>query len=151
MRNSELEKLDVLVGDWTLRLWNAWFLDSLDTEVHGSATIEWLGDAFVVMRSKFGGDPGWDFVFGRSDANDAYVALYHDERGVCRLFQMTFGDGHWILTREDPDFHQRLVTEVSGDRITGRAEASDDAGRTWRKDFDLAFERVGESAQVSER
>lgn len=48
MRNRALQKLDMLLGNWTLTLSNAWFLDSLDTQLRGAATIEWLGDAFVV-------------------------------------------------------------------------------------------------------
>jgi hypothetical protein len=82
------DKLDVLLGDWALTLSNAWFLDSLDTEVRGSATIEWLDNAFFVLRSELGGDPAWDFVIGRNDPHEAYT------------------------------------------------------GHTWRKDFDLIFERV---------
>lgn len=81
-------------------------------------------------------------VIGRSDANDAYVALYHDDRGVCRQFAMTFDGRHWTMTREDPDFHQRFIAEVGEDRILGCWEASEDQGRTWRKDFDLTFERT---------
>jgi hypothetical protein len=125
-----------------MTLTGAWFLDSLDTEVPGRATLEWLGDAFVVMRTELGGQRGWDIVFGHSDANDAYTALYHDERGVCRVFAMTFTPTEWTLVREDPDFHQRFVSKRRGDRIVGRWDASDDQGRTWRKDFDLVLERT---------
>jgi hypothetical protein len=48
-----------------------------------------------------------------------------------------------VLTREDPDFHQRLVGAVSadGNRIDTHPDASEDHGATWRKDFDLTFER----------
>jgi hypothetical protein len=38
--------------------------------------------------------------------------------------------------------HQRLIAEVEPDRILARAEASEDAGHTWRKDFDLTYERA---------
>jgi hypothetical protein len=69
--------------------------------------------------------------------------LYHDERGVLRVFEMTFADGEWRLVRTDPDFHQRFIGIVGPDRIDGRWEASEDAGTTWRKDFDLIFERRG--------
>jgi hypothetical protein len=55
---------------------------------------------------------------------------------------MTFGNGEWALLREDPDFHQRFVATVTDDRMLGRWEASEDAGATWRKDFDLIFERT---------
>ncbi len=81
-------------------------------------------------------------VIGRSDAQDSFTALYHDERGVCRVFAMTFRDGRWTLEREDPDMFQRFVAEVEPDRIVGRWEASEDQGTTWRKDFDLVFDRV---------
>ncbi len=47
------------------------------------------------------------------------------------------------LTRNDPDFHQRFIGTVEPNRIEGRWEASEDAGATWRKDFDLIFERRG--------
>jgi hypothetical protein len=50
--------------------------------------------------------------------------------------------GAWILHREDPDMHQRFVLRlVDQDRIEAHTDASDDAGRTWRKDFDLVFTR----------
>ena len=29
--------------------------------------FEWLGDAFIVMRSEFAGEPAWDFVIGHND------------------------------------------------------------------------------------
>ncbi len=132
--------LDVLVGDWRLTLSDAFFLE--EDEVHGSARGEWVGEAFVLLTVELGGGGPQSLVLGRSDANEAYAALYHDERGVSRLFAMDFGDGRWGLHREDPDFHQRWVAEVSPDRIAGRWEASEDAGSTWRKDFDLVYERA---------
>ncbi|MFE5501248.1 hypothetical protein ACFQ73_01690 [Amycolatopsis japonica] len=146
MRNEAMERLDVLVGSWRTTLSDAWFLDPPDQEVPGSATIEWLGDAFVVLRWTMGDEDGQAasemvLVLGRSDARDAYTALYHDERGVCRVFAMTFDGTNWSLSREDPDMFQRFVAEVGPDRITGRWEASEDQGSTWRKDFDLVFER----------
>lgn len=140
MRNKKLELLDGLVGSWKLTLSDAWFLEPEGTEVHGTSEIAWLGDAFVVMKCDLDGD--LTIVFGRSDANDAYTALYQDDRGVCRVFAMTFEDPHWTLLREDPDFHQRWIAEVGPDLIRGRWEASDDQGKTWRKDFDLTYERI---------
>jgi hypothetical protein len=140
-KNEALQELDVLVGDWKLTMTNSWFLESLDIEIHGSAKFEWLGDAFLVMRSEMGGAPAWDFVFGRNDSREQLVCLYHDERGVCRVFDTTFGDGRWTMLREDPDFHQRFVGTVQPDRIESWAEASEDFGKTWRKDLQLIFER----------
>jgi hypothetical protein len=140
MRNKALEELNVLVGNWRLTLSDAWFLEPAGSQVHGSATVEWLDDAFLIMRAELDGE--FHLVIGRSDAQDAYKVLYHDNRGVCRLFAMTFADGHWTLSREDPDFHQRFIADVEPERIAGRWEASEDEGRTWRKDFDLLYERA---------
>lgn len=145
MRNTELARLDGLVGRWTTTMSDAWFLEPQGTEVPGAATIEWLGESFVVVRTRFSGDEHehseMTLVLGRSDANDAYVALYHDDRGVCREFAMTYDGEHWTLTREDPDFHQRWIADVGPDLIRGRWEASEDAGVNWRKDFDLTLQR----------
>lgn len=146
MRNTEMAKLEGLVGEWATTISDGWFLEPPGTEVRGTAVIEWLGESLLVMRmesvvgayerSKVTG------VIGRSDANDRYVALYEDYRGVCREFAVTFGDGQWTMSREDPDFHQRFIAEVEADRILGRWEASEDAGQTWRKDFDLTYVRI---------
>lgn len=145
MRNAELAKLEGLVGDWAVTLSDAWFLEPAGTEVHGRSTIEWLGESLLVMRMELGEGERTSqsgFVIGRSDANDAYVALYQDDRGVCRQFTVTFGNGNWTMVREDPDFHQRFIADVERDRILGRWEASEDQGKTWRKDFDLTFTRA---------
>jgi hypothetical protein len=147
MHNEAMEQLDVLVGSWRATMRNAWFLEPADREVAGSATVEWLGEAFVVFRWALEGDVGkatsdMVLVLGRSDARDAYTALYHDERGVCRVFDMTFDGSQWTLSREDPDMFQRFIAGIGPDRIEGCWEASDDHGSTWRKDFDLVFERA---------
>ncbi|WP_410579707.1 hypothetical protein [Amycolatopsis sp. lyj-108] len=146
MRNEVMQQLDVLVGSWRTTLCNAWFLDPADQEVPGSATVEWLGDAFVVLRWTMGDDDKaaseMVLVLGRSDTRDTYTALYHDERGVCRVFAMTFDGTRWQLNRQDPDMHQRFIADVRPDRINARWEASEDQGSTWRKDFDVIFERI---------
>ena len=141
MRNEALSKLDGLAGEWKLTMTDAWFLESRDVEVPGEATIVWLGEAFLHLHAAFGDDSTWDWVIGRSDAHEQLTVLYHDDRGVCRVFAMTVEDGEWRMERADPDFHQRIVGTVDRNRIMGRTEASEDEGTTWRKDFDLIFER----------
>ncbi len=147
MRNSELEKLDWLVGEWTTNLTNAWFLEPKGTEISGTTSIEWLGESFLIMRTKLGGDQHSHsescFVLGHSDPHHQFIALYHDDRGVCRQYAMTFDGQSWTMTRNDPDFYQRFIAELEQNRIKGRWEASEDQGKTWRKDFDLTFERIG--------
>jgi hypothetical protein len=95
----------------------------------------------VIDDSRFSDDSTLELAIGRSDARGEYVAFYHDDREVYRVFDMTFADGEWTLMREDPDFHQRLVMRVQPDRIDGRADASDDAGQILRKDLDYIFKR----------
>ncbi|SCL29063.1 hypothetical protein GA0074692_2656 [Micromonospora pallida] len=146
MRNTEMAKLDGLVGNWTTTISDAFFLEPPGTTVPGTAAIEWLGESLLVVRMEFGGGghegSEMSFVLGRSDANDRFVALSQDNRGVCREFAMTFDGGHWTMHRADPDFHQRFVADVEKDRILGRWEASEDGGTSWRKDFDLTYERA---------
>ncbi|MUL43909.1 hypothetical protein FZ103_22555 [Streptomonospora sp. PA3] len=144
MRNPSVEKLDGLIGRWTLTMSDAWFLEPPGTEVHGSTTFEWIGDAFILQRCDFGGESAYELAIGHSDARGGFAAFYHDDRGVSRLFHMAFDGTDWTLTREDPDFHQRFIAEVGKDVIAGRWEASEDEGRTWRKDFDLTFVRTTE-------
>jgi hypothetical protein len=142
-----MRQLEPLVGDWDVTMTHAWFLETLDTEIHGAATIEWYADAFLLLRLRFRGrsaEQGGSasaMAFSRNDPRDTFVALYHDDRGVSRVFAMTFADGEWTLLREDPDFHQRLVMRIGEDRLDWRADASEDAGRTWRKDLDYIFVR----------
>jgi hypothetical protein len=143
-RNAELERVaDVFVGNWTITITNQWWLEDPTTVTSGTATGEWLGDSFVRLQAELDGEPTWHFVFGRNDARDEFVALSHDERGVLRVFPMTLDAGGWTMSRADPDFHQRIIGRIEGDRMVGQADASEDQGVTWRKDFDLIFERVG--------
>ena len=64
-------------------------------------------------------------AFGRNDPRDTFSALYSDDRGVARVYGMTFADGEWTLLREDPDFHQRMgphrrrADRVAGGRLRG--------------------------------
>ncbi len=142
MRNPVLQQLDVLIGEWKITVDNCWFFESLETQKFGHATIAWLGEGFVTLEAEMEGEPAWHFVFGRSDADDQSLALYHDPRGTSRLFRMELGDGTLSMARADPDMHQRMGGTFTPDRIAWSADASDDAGVTWRKDFDLVFDRI---------
>jgi hypothetical protein len=79
---------------------------------------------------------------GYSTPQEQYHMLYHDDRGVARIFSMEYDEDHWSLLREDSDFYQRFVANLEADRIIGSWEASEDEGETWRTDFDLTFHRL---------
>ncbi len=162
MRNEQLQRVaDVFVGDWNVAITNQRWVEDKTATTNGTAKGEWLGDAFVQVRLWFEGDgdevfgatargdladvgePAMHFVFGRSDARDRFIALSHDERGVLRVFDLTLDGESWMLHRGDPDFHQRLIGRVEGNRIVAHPDMSEDEGATWIKDFDMTFTRVG--------
>lgn len=146
-KNSEVEQprlneLDVFIGNWDTTMSGAWFLDSLETEVKGSASFEWLEDAFVLWKWRLEAEEMPEAtrnVIGYSSAKDKFEMFYHDGRGISRIFDVTFDGKTLDMTRQDPDFHQQITLNIDGDTINGATYASDDQGKTWRKDFDLTF------------
>jgi hypothetical protein len=142
MGTTRLRELEVLIGNWDWTLSNAWFLDSLETKAVGTASFEWIEHGFVLWRFQLATSDVPDSVsmLGYSSATDQFEAFYYDNRGVSRIFDMRFDGTRWSLLREDPDFYQRFTAQVSGgDTIAATWEASEDQGKTWRKDFDLLF------------
>lgn len=123
---------------------NAWFLDSLETKVVGTASFEWVENAFVLWRFKLDTSDAPDSVtvMGYSSPTERFAAFYYDNRGVSRIFDMSFDGKQWSMLRQDPDFYQRFTAQVNGDTIAAAWEASEDQGKTWRKDFDLLFTKV---------
>ena len=69
---------------------------------NGHAVARWIGDAFIELEAEMEGEPIWHFVFGRSDANEQLIALYHDPRPTSRVFQMTFGNGEGLFSAKIP-------------------------------------------------
>ncbi len=82
-------------------------------------------------------------IIGCDAANGTYVQLYSDERGVCRVYQMSIGSGEWKLWRQGHPFPQRFTATISddGNTIAGRWEKAED-GTTFSTDFYLTFHRV---------
>jgi hypothetical protein len=83
-------------------------------------------------------------VIGCDAANGTYYQLYTDERGVCRVYEMSIGNGEWKLWRDGEPFSQRFTATISEDglRIEGRWELAED-GENFRTDFDLIYTKVG--------
>jgi hypothetical protein len=143
-RRSAIERLEPLVGDWTLEA-------SLAPGVSGRATFEWALDAqFLVHRSEIPveGAPEGLSIIALDHDGEAFTMHYFDSRGVVRLYAMTFEGGNWTLLRNAPDFtplpfHQRFTGAFSedGHTIDGRWERSDD-GTNWELDFELRYRRA---------
>ena len=142
--NPALSEFAALVGTWEVTLSSASFLDDAEATLSGTTTLEWLDGAFIVMRSAMeGGPPRSTSVIGRSEAEEAFSMLYHDERGVSRIYAMTFDGAVWTLSRADPDFFQRFTGRLidGGDTIDAEWEQSHDEGVSWEHDFNLTYRR----------
>jgi hypothetical protein len=139
-----LKEMEVLVGEWSLE---AIPPDGEPWPGEASATFEWLdgsdnqlllGRTTIEMPEA----PDGVCVYGCDAANGTYYQLYTDDRGVCRVYEMSIGNGEWKLWREGEPFNQRFTATISedGSRIEGRWEI--DEGDGWRTDFDLIYTRA---------
>jgi len=141
--DAALEKLEPLVGEWALEATGA---DGEPWPGNGRAIFEWHSSkAHLVERTMVDlpEAPDTIAIIGCDAANGTYFQLYSDERGVCRVYKMSIGDGEWKLWRVGEPFAQRFVGRFSddGNTITGRWELAED-GIDYRTDFDLTFRRV---------
>ncbi len=140
--DDALRRLEPLVGEWALEAappggepWPG----------GGTSTFEWHpSGAHLVQRTTVAVPEAPDSVsvMGCDAANGTYFQLYADERGVCRVYEMSIGDGAWRLWRVGEPFAQRFSATFAedGDTILGRWEMSED-GVTYRTDFDLVYRR----------
>ncbi len=141
-----LATLQFLIGAWDMELSEASFLPDLDATVHGSVTFEWIEQgAALVMRMGDAATPRATWIIGRDDSEADYQVLYADDRGVSRVYQMSFSDGTWRMWRDTPEFSQRFDAEVSAGRaeISGSWQKSGDGGATWEHDFKVRYSRPG--------
>ena len=140
-----LRRLEPLVGEWTVE---ATWPNGEKWPGGGRVSFEWLEGSdgrLLVERSTVDMPeaPNGFCVMGCDAASGRYYQLYTDERNVCRLYEMSIGNGEWKLWREGEPFNQRFTATISedGDTIDGRWEI--DEGDGWRTDFELAYTRVG--------
>jgi hypothetical protein len=138
-----LRKLEPLVGEWRV---TATSPGGEPWPGEGRSTFGWHeSGAHLVVRTtlEVPGAPDSISIIGCDAANGTYVQLYSDERVVCRVFQMSIGDGEWKLWREGEPFPQRFTGrfEDGGRRIAGRWEKAEN-GTEYTTDFDLVYTRV---------
>ena len=137
-----LAELEPLIGEWTLE---ATPPGGEPWPGEAGVTFEWHDSgAFVVQRFwiEMPEAPDGVCVIGCDAANGAYYQLYSDDRGVARVYEMSFGNGDWKLWREGPPFAQRFTARFEDeDTIVGRWELAED-GVSFRTDFDLVYRRM---------
>jgi hypothetical protein len=141
---AALRALQPLVGEWTVEARTppgaAW------SGATGHATFAWHPSGAHLVETSTIDDPDAPdsiSVMGCDAANGTFTQLYADERGVCRTYDMSIGDGEWKLSRHGPPFAQRFTATFSddGNTITGRWEIAED-GDDFALDFDLILRRV---------
>ena len=137
-----LKELEVLVGEWTAEAvppgGEPWPGDI-------RSTFEWIEDGnFLLQRSHadLPEAPDGVSIYGCDGGNGTYFQLYSDDRGVCRIYEMTIGNGEWTLHREGEPFNQRFTGKISDDgkTIEGRYEL--DEGDGWKTDFEITYRKV---------
>ena len=99
-----LKKLEPLVGEWILEAASP---DGEPWTGEARASFEWHeSGAHLVARSSVDapGAPNTVSIIGCDAANGTYFQLYSDDRGVCRVYEMSVGEGEWRLWREGDPF-----------------------------------------------
>jgi hypothetical protein len=139
---NALKELEPLLGEWTLQ---ATPPGGPSWPGEATAAFEWMeGGQLVIQRFaiEMPEAPNGTCVIGCDAARGTYFQLYTDDRGVCRIYEMTIGDGEWTLSREGEPFDQRFIGRFSddGNRIDGRWEIKHDG--EWATDFDFVYTRV---------
>ncbi len=142
--NLPLEPAQALIGAWEMVGRHPLF----SAAVHGRASFEWLEPgALLVWRTAYErpGPPSGTAVIGCDDAGGACQMLYHDERGVSRIYQVSFAPGVWKMWREAPGFFQRLTGTMSQDSSTLvlHTELARDEVH-WEPDLEVIYTRTGE-------
>jgi len=138
-----LSKLEPLVGEWILE---AGPPGGEPWPGGGRATVAWHDSgAHLIQRTtvELPEAPDTVSIIGCDAANGTYFQLYSDQRGVCRIYEMSIDAGEWKLWRDGAPFSQRFKASIGedGNTIAGRWEMSED-GTNYTTDFNLTYHRV---------
>ncbi len=143
--NPALGNIAFLVGDWSIELSNASFLPDPKQKINFSVTYEWKADGAVIAVQQGSAEANppqvATWIIGRDEDDDNYTVLYADNRGVSRVYQMSFKNNVWKMWRNNSKFSQRFEGKVSEDKntINAKWEKSVDGGKTWEHDFNLTY------------
>jgi len=141
--DEALGRLQPLVGAWTLE---ARWPNGEPWPGGGTATFEWHSSGRHLIErttAELAEAPDTVSVIGCDAANGTYFQLYSDDRGVCRVYEMSIGEGEWKLWRRGEPFSQRFTAQISedGNTMTGRWEKAEESAN-YTTDFELTFRRV---------
>jgi hypothetical protein len=133
-----LEQFAPLIGEWTAS-------SKTFSEGRGHMNVAPTeGGKFLRLDSREDNDlfPQSTQIIGSDEAGNQCTVLYHDERGVHRVYRTTLSSGVWAMWREAPGFNQRFIGKIRDGVIAGQWEMSED-GSNWKVDFDLTYTKVG--------
>jgi hypothetical protein len=131
------------VGDWDVELSGASFLPDPQAKVHVSTSFKWIENgAFLAMYQGEKKVPQAIWLMGRDESTDLFKVLYSDARGVSRIYEMSFENGKWGMSRIAPGFSQRFhgVLSKNHNAIAAEWEKSKD-GNKWEHDFYMKYSR----------
>ena len=149
LETKGLERLAPFVGTWALEMVMPGQEPTPD--IGARTTFEWMpGHLWLIQRWTVPVPEAPDglALIGHDAGRGMLLQHYFDQRGVARVYEMTFEGGVWTLERTKADFSpfdfaQRFTGTFSADggRIDGTWEIAHDKN-TWEKDFDLNYLRV---------
>ncbi|MCA1677801.1 MAG: DUF1579 domain-containing protein [Actinobacteria bacterium] len=129
-----LKELEPLVGEWTLEA----IPPGREPWPGGAgATIGWHDSgAHLVQRStvEMPEAPNGVSIMGCDAANGTYYQLYSDGRGVCRVYEMSIGDGEWRLWRGGRALPPALHRQIRGRRQHDRRPLGEGRGQRGVRD-----------------
>ena len=145
---AQVAPLAAFLGEWEMEV----SFPGVSPMGGARTRFEWLpGELILVQRWEIPLPEAPDglAVYAYDELRDTLLQHYFDSRGVVRLYEMSLEDGVWRLERtaEDYsplDFSQRFTGRFSEDgrMIEGAWEIAHDH-RTYEKDFDLTYRKVG--------
>lgn len=138
-----LQRLEQLVGEWTMEA--KWAGTGEAWPGGGRVTFEWFDSrSHLVQRGTVGHPDAPDniSIIGCDATSGTYFQLYSDERGVCRVYQMSIDESGWRLWRNGEPFSQRFTATFSddGNCITGIWEIAED-GNAFEPDFEVVLQK----------
>ncbi|HEY1688499.1 MAG TPA: hypothetical protein VGF95_06485 [Solirubrobacteraceae bacterium] len=151
-QDGAMQALAPLIGEWRMEAVFPSSSPAAGMEADGvaQAVFEYLpGGQFVIQRWEVPHPDAPDgiAIIGWDGGRRSLVQHYFDSRGIARLYEMSFGDGVWRLSRTAADFSpldfaQRYTGVVSDDArmIQGAWELSTD-GTQWEHDFELNYSK----------
>ena len=138
-----LRELEPLLGEWTME---AGPPDGDPWPGQARVEFEWMeGAPFMVERwsVEMPEAPDGTAIIGCDAAEGRYFQLDSDEQDVCRVYEMSIGDGEWRLWRQGEPFAQRFTGRFEGDGKTIKGRWELDEGDGWKTDFDLRYRKLG--------